>query len=299
MLAVLSSLSFHAFAKEDNCMKIFNSMQQHMTFSDVTFTASVSDMRGAIPFLYQHIINRDKEYVMWSTLNGESEGYALRDLEGFDFNEDKAEKRPLTWHVTEIFDRLVTKKTKLQGYQCIFSGRTRLNGRKVSLLRLLPRNDLRYGMALAVDEEQALPVELNIVSPEGSPVTKISATDIRNKRAVNIPPDADFDHFSLLQNADSVNLDPWGFLKIPPYFVMQSQGAVRMPNGEVSPYQQFSDGVFSFRVYINSITSMSLPEVSAGVISIYRMHDANREYAVVGDIPMKLAKSILSDVLTK
>ena len=69
-----------------------------------------------------------------------------------------------------------------------------------------------------------------------------------------------------------------------------------MPGGDVSPYQQFSDGVFSFRVYINSITSMILPEVSAGVLNVYRMHDANREYAIVGDIPMELAKNVLSGV---
>ena len=277
-------------------MKIFSSVQQRMTFSDVTFTATVMDVRSVQPFLYQHIINRDKEYVMWRTLNGEVRGYVLRDLDGFDFNDEKNENHPLTWQVTQIFDRLMSKKTKLQGYQCIFSGRTRLNGRRVSLLRLVPTNDLRYGLALAVDDEHSLPVEMDIVSPQGDLVSKISATDIRNKRVVEMPSDSEFDRFSLLKKADINSLDPWGFLKIPSYFEMQSQGAIRMPGGDVSPYQQFSDGVFSFRVYINSITSMILPEVSAGVLNVYRMHDANREYASVGDIPMELAKNVLSGV---
>ncbi len=295
LLTVLLSLH-SAKAADDNCMKIFESMQQRVSSSDLSFTATAGDIRAIYPYSYQHAVRNGHEYAQWRTLNGEAQGYALRDLEGFDFNEDRDLKAPLSFHVTQIFDRLVSKHTKLEGYQCIFSGRTRLNDRKVSLLRLLPSNDQRYGFALAIDDDSYLPVELNLVSPQGTGVTKISATDIKKGISSSIFSDEDFDKFALLKSAKTDKLDPWGFLKIPPYFKMTAQGAMQMPEGDVCPYQQFSDGVFSFSVYINSLSSVTMPEISAGAVSVYRMHDKNREYAVVGEIPMELAKSILSEV---
>ena len=137
-----------------------------------------------------------------------------------------------------------------------------------------------------------------MVTPQGAGVTKISATDIKkNAKAGNMPSDNDFERFSLLKTASTEPQDAWGFVNIPPYFNLVSQGAVQMPDGgDVCPYQQFSDGIFSFRVYINSISSVTLPEVRVGALSVYRMHDANREYAVVGEIPMEMAKSVLSEV---
>ena len=295
VLTVLLSLKT-AIAADDNCMKIFETMQQRVSTSDLSFTATAGDIRAILPFSYQHVIRNGHEYVMWRTLNGEAQGYALRDLEGFDFNEDKDLTAPLSFHPTQIFDRLVSRHTKPEGYQCIFSGRTRLNGRKVSLLRMVPSNDQRYGFALAVDEDSYLPVELNLVSPQATGIVKISATDIKKGIALPIPADEEFDKFALLKTAKSDKLDPWGFLKIPAYFKMVEQGAMQMPEGDVCPYQQFSDGLFSFRVYINSISSVTMPEISAGAVSVYRMHDQNREYAVVGEIPMELAKSIPSEV---
>lgn len=295
VLTVLLSLQT-VDAADDNCMRIFENMQQRVSSSDLSFTATAGDIRAISPYSYQHAVRNGHEYVQWRTLNGEAQGYALRDLDGFDFNEDRDLKAPLSFHITQFFDRLVSKHTKLMGYQCIFSGRTRLNGRKVSLLRLLPGNDQRYGFALAIDDDSYLPVELNLVSPEGNGVTKISATDIKHGISFHIPSDDDFDKYALLKTAKTDKLDPWGFLKIPAYFKMVSQGAIQMPEGDVCPYQQFSDGLFSFSVYINSLSSVTMPEISAGAVSVYRMHDKNREYAVVGEIPMELAKSILSDV---
>lgn len=297
-LFFLSVFSLHIQAAEDNCMHIFTNMQHRFSVSDVSFTATVGDLRSIIPFSYRHDYANGHEYTVWRTLNGESEGYALRDLDGFDFNDDRSLKKPLSWHNTQVFDRLVSEKNELKGYQCIFSGRTRLNGRKVSLLRLLPRNDLRYGLSMAIDDESGFPVELEVVTPQGAGVTKISATDIKkNVKAGNMPSDNEFERFSLLKTANTEPQDAWGFVNIPPYFNLVSQGAVQMPDGgDVCPYQQFSDGIFSFRVYINSISSVTLPEVRVGSLSVYRMHDANREYAVVGEIPMEMAKSVLSNV---
>ena len=293
-----AAVALQSQATEDNCMRIFTDMQHRFSVADVSFTATVGDLRSIVPFSYRHGYVNGSEYVVWKTLNGESEGYALRDLDGFDFNDDRSLKKPLSWHNTQVFDRVVSSKNELKGYQCIFSGRTRLNGRKVSLLRLLPRNDLRYGLAMAVDDGSGFPVELEVVTPQGAGVTKISATDIKkNDHALNIPSDNDFERFSLLKTAKAEPQDAWGFINIPPYFNIVSQGAVQMPDGgDVCPYQQFSDGIFSFRVYINSISTVTLPEVRVGALSIYRMHDANREYAVVGEIPMEMAKSVLSKV---
>lgn len=292
LLAVLFC-PIHAQAAED-CMQTVYSMQQRFSSSNLSLTAVVSDARIALPYSYTRRVHGGHEYAEWRSLNGEVVGYAMRDLEGYDFNEDKQLKLPLAWHSTGVFDRLMSPKNRLEGYQCTLSGRTRLNGHKVQLLRIFPGTDPRYSFGLAVDDDSHLPVEVNLMSPAGNIVTKISATSLSRGSNLTLN-DADFAGFiSKEQSPETV--DPWGFLNLPPHFTMTEKGSVRMSDGDVSPYQQFSDGIFSFRVYINSISSIYLPEVSAGSISIFRMRDANREYCVTGEIPMDLAKSVLKNV---
>ncbi|MDY6322654.1 MAG: MucB/RseB C-terminal domain-containing protein [Succinivibrio sp.] len=296
LLAVLFSPA--SYAASDPCMGLFDDVQKNFAASSLSFTAVAGDQRGMFPYAYTHVFRNGREYVSWRALNGEVAGYALRDLKGYEFNDDKGLTQRLTWHQTQVFDRLMAAKTQLEGYQCVFSGRTRLSGRKVSLLRLSPKNDQRYGFALALDDDQKLPVELNLITPQGALVFKITAADIvRNPKDAAFD-DEMFDKFDLLRKAPAADekLDPWGFIRIPPYFTMVSEGSVQTDDGSVSPYQQFSDGIFSFRVYINSRTSMYLKEVTAGSLSVYRTQDANREYAVTGDIPMELAHSILAEI---
>ncbi|MGN0909499.1 MAG: MucB/RseB C-terminal domain-containing protein [Succinivibrio sp.] len=296
LFAVLFFLN-PARAADDGCMEGFVKARQDFGASSVKFTAGVGDQRGMFPFAYRHVARDGREYVLWRSLNGAVAGYAMRDLSGFDFNEDKGARAPLTWHPSQVFDRLMSPKTKLQGYQCVFSGRTRLNGRKVSLIRLIPTSDQRYGFAVALDDEQGIPVEVNVTTPSGAVALKISAADASADSSPDpVLSDAEFDHFSLSRPAAQKNLEPWGFIKVPRYFTMVSEGSVQMDDGNVSPYQQFSDGLFTFRVYINSRSSLYLQEASAGTISVYRTQDANREYAVTGEIPMELARQVLSGV---
>ncbi len=296
LLAVLFCIS-PAYAEDEGCMAVFLKAQQSFSSSNISFTAAAGDQRGMLPFTYRHLSKNAHEYALWRSLNGAVAGYALRDLSGFDFNEDRGARQPLTWRPTQVFDRLMSDKTKLQGYQCVFSGRTRLNGHRVSLIRLIPKSDQRYGFAIALDDKYGVPVELNVTTPSGAGIFKISATDVRNDvSGDNEFSDAEFDHFALSKPAGQKNLEPWGFIKIPRYFHMMSEGSVQMDDGNVSPYQQFSDGLFSFRVYINSRSSLYLQEVSAGTLSVYRTQDANREYAVTGEIPMELARQVLSEV---
>ena len=76
-LFFLSVFSLHIQAAEDNCMHIFTNMQHRFSVSDVSFTATVGDLRSIIPFSYRHDYANGHEYTVWRTLNGESEGYAV------------------------------------------------------------------------------------------------------------------------------------------------------------------------------------------------------------------------------
>jgi negative regulator of sigma E activity len=296
LLAVLFFLN-PAHAADDSCMEGFLKARHDFSVSNVKFTAVVGDQRGMLPFSYRHQYRDGHEYSLWRSLNGAVAGYAMRDLSGFDFNEDRGARQPMTWHPSQVFDRLMSPKTKLHGYQCVFSGRTRLNGHRVSLIRLIPTSDQRYGFAVALDDGKGIPIEVNVTSPSGAGVLKISAADaVSDASSDPVLSDAEFDHFALSRPAAQENLEPWGFIKVPRYFAMVSEGSVQMDDGNVSPYQQFSDGLCSFRVYINSRSSLYLQEASAGTISVYRTQDANREYAVTGEIPMELARQVLSGV---
>ena len=284
------------------CFGNFRAVRQSISGSAVEYTIISGDPRGMFPLTFLHRRQGGRSYSLWKTLNGEVSGYALRDGRGFDFNRDRSYTGPLTWHPTQIFDRLFAEGTEVSGYNCLISGRSRISGYKTALLRFVPEDGMRYGFVVAYDEESMLPVELMITEPSGMLVYKISATSIKKAPAGPFPvTDEAFDRFEERQqqaeaSARPARLDPWDFLVIPPHFAMTGRGVLKFPDGEVSPYQVFSDGLTDYRIYINSKSSLYLPAVSSGTLTVFRKSDSNREYAVTGEIPLVLAEEILSKV---
>lgn len=290
-----------AAGSEPQCLDSFHALQKNFAASNLEFTAMSGDARTIVPLTYIHARKDGRSYSLWKTLNGEVSGYALRDGKGFDFNRDRSYTGPLTWHTTQIFDRFFSEGTKLRSYNCLIAGRSRISGYKAALLRFVPEDGLRYGYVLAYDEDEMLPVELMMTAPSGMVVSRISATSIKKSSTPSFPVDDEtFDlhegRAAQQQKLPDSPLDPWDFLVIPPDFVMTDSGVLKFKDGEVSPYQVFSDGLTDFRIYINSKSSLYLPAVNTGSLTVFRKADQNREYAVTGEIPLALAEEILSKV---
>ncbi len=312
-----------------DCMDGFAQMQKNVSNSDLSFTAVTGLNTNLYSFTYIHNRVNGESYSLWRSLNGEVAGYALKGLRGYDFNSDRNYKGPLTWRHTQIFDRLFNVETKLSGYTCILTGRTRISGHRATLLRLAPLDDLRYNYVIAADDITMLPLELNVVSPDGFVVMKVNATNLQTGDEVE---KFSFDEEALTQFSKSESLNgeaksaasdipskyctydsilletnnhnsaaaapgsaaAWSELNIPAQFKLLSRGSIKQTDNTFVPFQLFSDGIVTFRVYKNKKSTLIMPAVTNGTLTILRREFGPYEYALVGEVPPQLAESVLA-----
>lgn len=284
---------------QEGCLPQFVQLKQRLGSANLAMTAVAGDARGMYPFSYERSVQDGHVYTLWKALNGEVAGYALRDEQGYDFNRDQSYSGPLSWHPTMIFDRLFDPGRQLKGYSCVLTGRTRLSGHKVTMLKLVPQDGLRYTFLVASDDDSQLPVELSVVSPQGQLVYKITATDLQLGQAQERGADSVFDRFLPGRSASHGKLEPWSFLQVPRYFSLVAEGISPDVDGESCPYQVYSDGLVDYRVYINNRSSLYLPAVVSGALSVFRVAATRREYAVVGEVPLEVAGEVFSKLVTK
>lgn len=380
------------------CMDSFNEsrdkVQSATTQSVIIFSGSNNVIAPYIT-LQSNGLN-GKHYVLWQSLNGEVRGYALRDGKGFDYANSAGSSHPLTWHPTLIWDNLFGSRKELKNYSCVLTGRTRVMGRGVSLIRLIPQEGLRYSFILAKEDESDFPIELTIVDSKGTVSGRLTTMDSRIIGGIDFPiadavfdkaekGEADFEarrssvrhdqNDSRDENdssitarksgqtasmlADSVQLSTppcadgddkckqttgaesalaggalstdttsqagaslnasgrdgrlaasadkkqtdiphnrkkiWQELSIPDVYTLASTGDYP-EGGPECIYQEFSDGLTSFRVYRNKRSSIFYPVLSNGTLTIVRKNSSSHEYSVVGEVPVSLAEYVLKRI---
>ncbi len=292
-----SSPSSSSSSSLSACLDEYAKLQQAYFNARGQLTVVSSDGNSMEPFMLLRSMAGGNSYSFWEHLNGEIRGYALRNGKGFDFNQGQRAVDELNWHPTLIWDRLLDKDTSLKDYVCVFTGRARLAGHKVSLLRLAPQDGMRYGYLIAKDDESSLPVEIAILEPQGGIAGRLLVVDTKLQPDLEFPiDDATFDRFEQapVRKPDN-SATPWPELTLPRAFELIDAGFVQV-GAERHDFQEFSDGLNSFRVYKAARTSVLYPALNNGTISILRKNAANSEYAVVGEVPLRLAELVLSKI---
>ena len=291
-----------AKADSNSCMLDFQNMQQRFYYS--SFEMNLSNATGQTYASYSlvHRYKNNSSINIWKNLNGEVAGYALKNLAGYDFNNDRNLVSPLSWHETLIFDRIFDKNSKLDGYACVVAGRTRLQGRKVTILRLAPKDDLRYSYFVGKDDESSLPTELAVVTPDGLTALRLSVTSLKlDSIPETLPEDAIFERFSVASDNTGAEqkIEPWQALNIPKSYRLTEEGRQALPSGDLADFQVYSDGITDFRVYRSPKMSVTIPAVRNGTLSLLRRNSASYEYAVIGEIPHAIAETVLSKINPK
>ena len=290
-----------ALASDQNnsdCMELFNQVQE--SYSKSNFEATVIESNPMALELYSlaHFDRSGISYSSWKSLNNEIAGYALRNNKGFDYNTNRSYIGPLSWHQSLVWDKLFSNKTKLVGYECTLIGRSRLAGRRVSVLRLNPIDEVRYGFMVAKDEDTSLPVELAITTPSKMVNARLTVSAVQATALDNLNfPDDTFDRSESLQpkpNTEKATI--WSELTIPKFFKLIDHGKIEQQKGVFADYQKFSDGLVEFMVYRNSKTDLMIQSASDGTLTVFRKNSDKYEYAVVGEIPLELSSLVLSKI---
>lgn len=294
IFAVLLLLETQNFASADDmCLKELNTMKEAFSTTNLQMVVSGFYLRNFEPFEYSHVNKQDSQVSVWKNLNGEIRGYVYKDDLGYDFNEDRSFSSPLTWHPTLVWDKLLASNRALDDFSCILTGRVRLAGKKVTLIRLVPQDGLRYGYVIAKDDESSLPVELITVDVSGNLVSKITVLSSKEISSDSIKIDEDLLYDYEKKGEALEEISPWQELKIPKAFSLIDSGVIK--NEDIDAiYQVFSDGISSFRVYKNKKSSNYINSFNNGPLNILKVEHGSFEYAAVGDVPMALLASVLS-----
>lgn len=295
LLSVLTAFNVQAADSTPTaCLDEYAKLQNAYFNSSGRYTVVSSEAGSLSPYLLLHHNMDNKSYSVWEYLNGENRGYALRDGKGFDFNQVRSVVDELNWHPTLIWDRLLDKNVELKDYVCVFTGRARVAGHKVSLLRLAPQDGLRYGYLIAKDDDSSLPVEISVLEPQGGVVSKLLSLDYH--AVENLQFQLQEKLFDEVEAAAHTSTQaPWPELMLPRVYELIDAGTMTFGRETVS-YQEFSDGLCSFRVYKAPKTSVMYPALNNGTITIFRKAAETFEYAVVGEIPARLAEAVLSKI---
>ncbi|NLK84552.1 MAG: hypothetical protein GX278_01115 [Aeromonadales bacterium] len=296
--AVLLSLDTAFADSNSDCLDSFKQMKDAYTKSNMDATVVDTNPLRMNLFSLAHFNKGGVAYTSWKSLNDEVAGYALRNNKGFDYNSNRSYIGPLSWHQSLIWDKLFFNKNKLSGYECTLVGRTRLAGRKVSVLRINPIDEVRYSFIISKDEDTKLPVDLSILTPNKIVVSRFTVSAVHSAAPDNLSfPDETFDRVEKMQ---SVKFDdkelPWPELTIPsPFKIVASSTQIKDTENSLD-YQAFSDGTLEFRVYKNTLTKLHIHSATDGTLTVFRKNSDSYEYAVVGEIPLELSNIILSKI---
>jgi sigma-E factor negative regulatory protein RseB len=187
-------------------------------------------------------------------------------------------------------------------YDFVQMGRAREAGTACQVLRVVPKDGQRYSYVLWVDEKSKLPLRADLVDRDGEVLEQYRTISY----AVN-------DQISqILSGLNDVKLPqvlslPKGELKssfwsvgwVPNGFEAKELNRYRMVNTErMVESQMYSDGLFSFSVYISESDDLSLKGqlVRQGRRTLHSFVLGEREISVVGDIPPATAKRIAQSV---
>ena len=192
--AVFLFINTASASEVEQCVLDFNSLKDTYVNSNIEATVIQSAQSEIEPLSLVHLNKNDIPYTTWKSLNNEVSGYSIRKNKGFDYNQNRGFVGPLIWHQTLIWDKIFSNESNLNGYDCSILGRTRLAGRKVTVLRLSPVDEIRYGFIVSKDADTNLPVELAVIAPNQTVVAKFTVTAVHSTAALNLSfPDETFD----------------------------------------------------------------------------------------------------------
>ncbi|QXO17776.1 MULTISPECIES: sigma-E factor regulatory protein RseB [Vibrio] len=192
-----------------------------------------------------------------------------------------------------------------QYYDFVKVGRAREAGTACQVLRVVPKDGLRYSYVLWVDENSHLPLRADLVDRDGEVLEQYrtisySISDqlvemMSGLNKVQLPEVLSLPKGNIEDTFWSVGWTPEGFkpLELNRYRMAITERVVES--------QMFSDGLFSFSVYVSDSDNFSLKGqlVRQGRRTLHSFVKGNNEISVVGDIPPDTAKRIAQSVTFK
>ncbi|GAL19403.1 sigma factor RpoE negative regulatory protein RseB precursor [Vibrio maritimus] len=189
-----------------------------------------------------------------------------------------------------------------QYYDYVRVGRAREAGAAAQVFRVVPKDGLRYSYVLWVDEQSKLPLRADLLDRDGEILEQYRVISY----SIN-------DHIAtMLSSLDEVQLPAvlslpkgnientfWQVGWVPSGFNPKDLNRYRMIASEdVVESQMYTDGLFSFSVYVSERDSNSMKGqlIRQGRRTVHSIVTGDKQISVVGDIPPATAQRIAQSV---
>ncbi|MDB1124877.1 sigma-E factor regulatory protein RseB [Vibrio algarum] len=187
-------------------------------------------------------------------------------------------------------------------YDFVLMGRAREAGAASQVVRVVPKDGQRYSYVMWIDEKSKLPLRADLVDRDGEVLEQYRTISYAvNERIAEVL--SQLDDIKLPNVITMPKQEPtesfWNVKWVPSGFKALNLNRYKMETTQKDvESQMFSDGLFSFSVYVSESDDFSLKNqlVRHGRRTLQSLVVGKREITVVGDIPPATAAQIAKSV---
>ncbi|AUI86971.1 sigma-E factor regulatory protein RseB [Vibrio azureus] len=302
--ALLSLMTSQAFAGDKPAEALLHQMSQASKNLSYELSYILIKKSSIEPLLYRHAKHDHSQYAHLMYLSGPVREVIQRDSE-VSYIETGTE--PFTIEsgkmVAPIMPMLNTNIDELNlYYDYVNVGRAREAGVATQVLRIVPKDGLRYSYVLWVDENTKLPLRADLVDRDGEIIEQYRTISysVTPKIAdlMSALHDVQLPEVLTMPKTD-MGTSRWEVSWVPAGFEPNELNRYRMAvTDQLVESQLYSDGLFSFSVYVAHKDENSLKGqlVRQGRRTLHSAISGDHEISVVGDIPPATAQRIVQSV---
>ncbi|HGS4487756.1 sigma-E factor regulatory protein RseB [Vibrio cholerae] len=294
-----------AFAEEESAEALLYQMNEASQHLNYELSYILVKKNSIEPLLYRHARQDDQQLAHLVYLSGPVREVIRR---GDEVSYIEPGVEPFTIEsgnmVAPTIPMLNTDVVELSRYyDFVKVGRAREAGAACQVLRVVPKDGLRYSYVVWVDEKSHLPLRADLLDRDGEvleqyrtisfSVSERLAEIMAGLNKVQLPE-------VLKLPKGSVQETFWQVTWVPDGFQAMELNRYRMAMTErLVESQMYSDGLFNFSVYVSASDNYSLKGqlVRQGRRTLHSVVKGENEISVVGDIPPATAQRIAQSVM--
>ncbi|WP_394128095.1 sigma-E factor regulatory protein RseB [Vibrio hepatarius] len=293
-----------AFAEENAAEALLYQMNEASQHLNYELSYILIKKNSIEPLLYRHAVSEDKQLAHLIYLSGPVREVIRR---GDEVSYLEPGVEPFTIEsgnmVAPTIPLLNSDVSQLKNfYDFVQVGRAREAGVACQVLRVVPKDGQRYSYVLWVDEGSKLPLRADLVDRDGEVLEQYRTISYNVNEKIE----------QVLSGLNQVKLPEvlslpkgqvdnahWTVAWVPNGFEPKELNRYRMNDTErMVESQMYSDGLFSFSVYISQSDNLSLKGqlVRQGRRTLHSFVRGEHEISVIGDVPPATAKRIAQSV---
>lgn len=303
-LALFGLSSVNAFAEEKSAEALLFQMNEASQHLNYELSYILIKKNSIEPLLYRHALYEEQQLAHLVYLSGPVREVIRR---GDEISYIEPGVDPFTIEsgnmVAPTIPLLNSDISHLNAlYDFIPVGRAREAGTACQVLRIVPKDGLRYSYVLWVDEKSNLPLRADLVDRDGEVLEQYRTISYTiNPKIAEALSGLNGATLPEVLSLPSGNLKEtfWDVTWVPNGFEAKELNRYRMAvTDKMVESQMYSDGLFSFSVYVSDSDDNSLKGqlVRQGRRTLHSFVLGSNEISVVGDIPPETAKKIASSV---